>query len=138
MTAARAKFENSDDGTRSIVVNQRSDNAATLNDDLYLINFDTLEDQRFLTDTPGYDGEPDAVDDLRRIVFVSDRGGMYDLYTLLLDDDDTPTVLLQVTNDGHVERDPQWLTREQYQAYLGLFLNQGDPIILNQDATNSF
>ncbi len=134
----RARFEVSEDGTRSIIPNGRGDDPTAFNNDLFMINTEVIEAQHFLTDGPGYDAEPDAVDDLRRIVFVSDRTGTIDLYTLLLDDNDNPTVLTRITDDVRIERDPQWLTREQYHEYMATFVTRGDPIILNQEATNSF
>lgn len=93
--------------------------------------------QRPLTDDPSYNAEPEAVDDLRRIVFISDRDGSSDVYILLLDEEDNPTSLQRLTTDDDIEREPEWLTREQYQLYLAQHQAGAISIIIDEEALNA-
>jgi hypothetical protein len=124
----------SEDGKRILVViSGKNSEGRADGGELYIIKRDDLNNPSpsALTASPGYDGEPDTTDDLRRIVFVSDRNGKRDLYVMLLDLQDRPTSISQVTHDDLVEQEPQWLTREQYHDYLDQFSRGEDPVILN-------
>jgi hypothetical protein len=135
----RATLEKAEDGNRVMLpVSGYNSEGEFEAGDMYIISRNTFEMPPFLTDHPGYDGEPDAVDDLRRIVFVSDRDTAGDLYILRLDLKDRPVSTQRVTFDELIERDPQWLTREQYHDYLNQFNQSKDTIILNPDEDNQF
>lgn len=129
-----SNVESSEDSKRVLLVisNQNSE-GGTDGGELYIIQRDDFNDPlpSALTDSPGYDGEPDTTDDLRRIVFASDRNGKRDLYIMLLDLEDRPTLLSRVTYDDLIEQEPQWLTREQYYDYLDQFSHGEDTITLN-------
>jgi hypothetical protein len=124
------------DGNRVLGSRPRLGTGADAGSDLVM--FYRGPEERQLTDDPSYNAEPEAVDDLRRIVFVSNRDGPSDVYILLLDQDDNPTSLRRVTNDDNIEREPEWLTRDEYQLYLEQHRAGASTIIIDEEALNAW
>jgi hypothetical protein len=122
------------DQSRTLMMVDSSQNDGRTGSDLAIIYRDDPQAQQLLTDYPGYDGEPEGTADLRRIVFISDRDGSFDVYLLILDENDTPVSVRRITASEEVEKDPQWLSREQYHEYF--YEHNAGAIYIVIDVTN--
>jgi hypothetical protein len=130
----KATFRMSDDGSRVLTEGYINTGELLSADqrDLYIMKRGPEGGQLFLTSNSGFNGQPDAVDDLRYIVFISDRDSTIDVYTMRLNEDDVPVSIQRITTGSTVESDPQWLTREAYQAYLALLADGTHHIVLGE------
>jgi Tol biopolymer transport system component len=74
-------------------------------------------DFRVLTDSPGFDGDPNWSPDGTRIAFSSDRSGNGDIYTMAADGSN----LVRVTKSDRLEFGPAWSPSGQLIAFARAF-----------------
>ena len=86
-----------------------------------------------LTNNPGADGEPAWSPDGRKIAFVSDRDGNYDIYVMNADG----SGVTQLTNDAIAARDPDWSPDATKVVFASVRDGNSEIYVMNADGSGA-